>query len=63
MFQVTLQSMEKLLQRYKGRYTTIVGFQPTGWSQGRASKGAKLGRRMQRGTVVLYQVREDCDSG
>ena len=108
MRQVTLEAMEALLLRYKGRYTTVVcngprvggrgclahprctlsvqrpadlvcllspcagwtrntmpalthvqvGFCPTGWSQGRLSKGLnKRGRRSQHGTVVLYQVR------
>lgn len=32
MHQVTLEAMESLLLRYKGRYTAVVGFKPTGWS-------------------------------
>jgi hypothetical protein len=32
MRQVTLEAMESLLLRYKGRYTAVVGFKPTGWS-------------------------------
>jgi hypothetical protein len=56
MNQVTFAAMEGLLGRYKGRYTAVVGIQPTGWAQGRASKAAKIGKRSQRGTVVLYQV-------
>ncbi|KAI8467405.1 MAG: beta-lactamase-like protein [Monoraphidium minutum] len=56
MRQVTMEAMEALLLRYKGRYTTVVGFCPTGWSQVRESKGLKRGRRNQSGTVVLYQV-------
>ena len=30
---VTLKSMARLLKLYRGRYTTVVGFQPTGWTQ------------------------------
>jgi hypothetical protein len=41
MRQVTLEAMESLLLRYKGRYTTVVGFKPTGWSHaGGAGRGA-----------------------
>ncbi|WIA30015.1 hypothetical protein OEZ86_000112 [Tetradesmus obliquus] len=69
MRQVTLEAMESLLLRYKGRYTAVVGFQPTGWSHtaggsgralgaqaSRASSSVKGGKRLQRGTVVLYKV-------
>jgi hypothetical protein len=71
MRQVTLEAMESLLVRYKGRYTAVVGFQPTGWTHtaggsggravggqaSRASSSVKGGKRLQRGTVVLYKVR------
>lgn len=30
---VNMKGMEELLKHYKGRYTTAVGFQPTGWTQ------------------------------
>lgn len=44
MRQVTLEAMESLLLRYKGRYTAVVGFKPTGWSHaggsGRNGQGA-----------------------
>lgn len=73
MRQVTLDAMEGLLQRYRGRYTAVVGFQPTGWTHGRAGRGGQAehgsvkqatrssssvrpSKRLQRGTVVLYQV-------
>lgn len=69
MRQVTLEAMESLLVRYRGRYTAVVGFQPTGWSHtaggsggravgqaSRASSTVKPGKRLQRGTVVLYKV-------
>jgi hypothetical protein len=54
---VNLQGLEALLQQYKGRYSTVVGFQPTGWTHAKESASAKCGRRMQRGTVILHQVR------
>ena len=61
MCKVTLDEMEALLGRYRGRYTSVVGFQPTGWAHARTAKkgggGARAGRRrLQHGTVVLYQV-------
>jgi hypothetical protein len=73
MRQVSLEAMESLLVRYKGRYTAVVGFQPTGWTHtaggsggravggqaSRASSSVKGGKRLQRGTVVLYKVRRD----
>ncbi len=47
MKQVTLEAMESLLLRYKGRYTAVVGFKPTGWSHaggsGRNGQGAAAG--------------------
>ena len=33
LWSVTLKSMARLLKHYRGRYTTVVGFQPTGWTQ------------------------------
>lgn len=53
---VNLQGLEALLKQYKGRYSTVVGFQPTGWTHAKESTSAKCGRRMQRGTVILHQV-------
>jgi DNA repair metallo-beta-lactamase len=68
MRQVTLEAMESLLLRYRGRYTAVVGFQPTGWAAGpggrggsatssRKSSSVRPSRRLQRGTVVQYKVR------
>ncbi|KAF8069613.1 Dclre1a [Scenedesmus sp. PABB004] len=68
MRQVSLAEMESLLVRYKGRYTSVVGFQPTGWAHGggggarggagisRASASVRPSKRLRRGSVVLYQV-------
>lgn len=44
MRQVTLEAMESLLLRYKGRYTAVVGFKPTGWSHaGGSGRGGAAG--------------------
>jgi len=44
MKQVSLEAMESLLLRYKGRYTAVVGFKPTGWSHaGGAGRGRHTG--------------------
>ncbi len=32
LWRVSLKHMARTLKHYRGRYTTIVGFQPTGWS-------------------------------
>jgi hypothetical protein len=53
---VNLQGLEALVKQYKGRYSTVVGFQPTGWTHAKESTSAKCGKRMQRGTVILHQV-------
>ncbi len=54
-----MDGMSALLGHYRGRYTSIVGFQPTGWTQQRQQQAtsAKCGRRSQKGSVILYQVR------
>lgn len=47
--------MQKLLKRYRGKYTKIVGFQPTGWTFTK-NMGRQVGKRRGTGAVVLYQV-------
>ena len=32
LWRVSLKHMARLLKHYRGRYNTVVGFQPTGWS-------------------------------
>ena len=32
LWRVSLKHMARVLKHYRGRYNTIVGFQPTGWS-------------------------------
>lgn len=51
------EGLAAVLHHYKGRYTTVVGFQPTGWTADKTTKKGTCGRRTQKGTVVLYQVR------
>ena len=53
---VNVKGLDALVKQYKGRYSTVVGFQPTGWTHQKESASAKCGRRMQRGTVILHQV-------
>lgn len=68
LFKVSLDGLGAILQQYKGRYNSVIGFQPTGWNQARGEGGVggggssrqqqslKFGRRLQRGTVIVYQV-------
>ena len=39
LWRVSLKHMARVLKHYRGRYNTIVGFQPTGWSM---QKGEQL---------------------
>ena len=53
LWRVSLKHMARLLKHYRGRYNTIVGFQPTGWSMQTgmplASSGSKdQGKYLQR---------------
>ena len=56
LWKVNLKNMGEVLAQYKGRYTTVVGFQPTGWTHQQQRQPGDIGRRSQRGTLVLYQV-------
>ncbi|CAL5219226.1 g1019 [Coccomyxa viridis] len=57
LWRVSLKHMARLLKHYRGRYNTIVGFQPTGWSmQTDRGHAAARGRRRQKGTLIVYQV-------
>ncbi|KAL3148139.1 hypothetical protein ABBQ38_014420 [Trebouxia sp. C0009 RCD-2024] len=56
LWSVTLKSMARLLKHYRGRYTTVVGFQPTGWTQKQDRGRTGQGRRRQKGTLITYQV-------
>ena len=46
LWRVSLKHMARLLKHYRGRYNTVVGFQPTGWS-------------MQTGAPVFMLIRKD----
>lgn len=57
LWMVTQKHMAKLLKYYKNRFSTIVGFQPTGWTHAREKGQTKAkGRRRQKGTLITYQV-------
>lgn len=60
MWMISQKHMKNALKFYKGRFTTIIGFKPTGWTHERDTQNtkAKLGRRqaMAKGTMVTYQV-------
>jgi len=53
---VTLAGMEELLGHYRGRYTSAVGFAPTGWTTTKTTTRAQPGRRLQRGALTLYSL-------
>ncbi len=46
LWRVSLKHMARLLKHYRGRYSTVVGFQPTGWS-------------MQTGALFLMPIGRD----
>ncbi|EIE25374.1 DRMBL-domain-containing protein [Coccomyxa subellipsoidea C-169] len=56
LWRVSLKHMARTLKHYRGRYTTIVGFQPTGWSMHSGKGRAPRGRRRQKGTLIVYSV-------
>jgi hypothetical protein len=50
------QAMARIAKYYRSRFTTIVGFQPTGWSHSQSRGKAGRGKRRQKGTLITYQV-------
>ncbi|KAL4522626.1 hypothetical protein Ndes2526A_g01010 [Nannochloris sp. 'desiccata'] len=56
LWMVSQKHMAKTLKYYRGRFTNIVGFQPTGWTHTRDTTCTKAGRRRQKGTLITYQV-------
>lgn len=58
----SFKAMASVAKHYRGRFTTIVGFRPTGWSMpgktpvGGSQKKAARGSRSQKGNLVSYQV-------
>ena len=50
------QAMARIAKHYRSRFTTIVGFQPTGWSHSQSRGKAGRGKRRQKGTLITYQV-------
>jgi DNA cross-link repair 1A protein len=56
LWMISQKHMAKTLKYYRGRFTNIVGFQPTGWTHTRDTTSTKAGRRRQKGTLITYQV-------
>lgn len=56
LWMISQKHMAKTLKYYRGRFTNVVGFQPTGWTHTRDTTSTKAGRRRQKGTLITYQV-------
>uniref|UniRef100_A0A1D1ZYG4 SAM domain-containing protein n=1 Tax=Auxenochlorella protothecoides TaxID=3075 RepID=A0A1D1ZYG4_AUXPR len=57
LWMITHDHMTKLLKHYRGRFTTVVGFKPTGWTHDKeAGRTRARGRKQQRGSLITYQV-------
>ncbi|KAK2078104.1 hypothetical protein QBZ16_003972 [Prototheca wickerhamii] len=57
LWMISQQHMVKLLKHYRGRFSTVVGFRPTGWTHDKSAGQTRArGRKQQRGTVITYQV-------
>jgi DNA cross-link repair 1A protein len=56
LWMISQKHMAKTLKYYRGRFTNIVGFQPTGWTHTRDTTSTKAGRRRQKGTLITYSV-------
>lgn len=61
----SFKAMASVAKHYRGRFTTIVAFRPTGWSMpkgtstaaaSKAPRKAARGSRSQKGNLVSYQV-------
>ena len=53
---VSFARMKGILQHYKGRFDTCVGFAPTGWAFGRAAAATGGSARRRQGALVRYDV-------
>ncbi|KAL3650903.1 hypothetical protein CASFOL_007306 [Castilleja foliolosa] len=50
----SFKRLKHMSDQYKGRFSLIVAFSPTGWSFGKGKKST--GKRWQKGTVIRYEV-------
>ncbi|KAH6760693.1 sterile alpha motif domain-containing protein [Perilla frutescens var. frutescens] len=50
----SFKRLQHVSNTYKGRFSLIVAFSPTGWSFGKGKKST--GRRWQKGTIIRYEV-------
>ncbi|KAK3261590.1 hypothetical protein CYMTET_29505, partial [Cymbomonas tetramitiformis] len=55
MHMVCFKRMARVLKHYRGKYDTVVGIRPTGWTQSRDHKAAH-GRKRYQGSMVLHEV-------
>ena len=57
---VTFKRMGELLSHYKGRFDTVIGFVPTGWTARPGQRAPRAGggccTRRTKGALVLYNV-------
>eukprot|EP00887_Chlorella_sp_A99_P008123 scaffold12.g8123.t1 len=61
LWMVSQKHMAKTLKFYRGRFNSVVGFQPTGWTHEKAAGSTRArGRRRQKGTLITYQARRTC---
>lgn len=56
LWMVSHKHMTNSLKFYRGRFTNVVGFQPTGWTHTRDTSSTKAGRRRKKGTIITYSV-------
>lgn len=56
MWKLGVDSLKKILKNYQGKYSTIIGFRPTGWSYEKGMERVQCGRKQQIGKVMIYQV-------
>ena len=56
LWMISHKHMTNSLKFYRGRFTNVVGFQPTGWTHTRDTSSTKAGRRRKKGTIITYQV-------
>ncbi|KAL6752292.1 beta-lactamase-like protein [Haematococcus lacustris] len=58
LFKVNMEGLGAIMAGYNGRYSTVVGVQPTGWAMERSKGQGPVagGRRVAKGSVVLHKV-------
>ena len=62
LWSITFKSMTRLLKHYRGRYTTIVGFQPTGWTQKQGKVTRSMEQLESKFNLCAHQIHISCDA-